>query len=148
MKVIFGSDHAGYDLKQLLMAESKSLGHEVQDLGSFSASEPVDYPDIAEAVVQNMSQDKGEGIYGCLICGTGIGMSIAANRHDFIRAAVCNGAIGSARLARAHNNANVICFGARLIKPGEAIDCLRMFLSTPFEGGRHGRRVEKLTKNK
>ena len=148
MKVIFGSDHAGYDLKQTLMAEVKGLGHEIQDLGSFSASEPVDYPDIAEAVVQNMPQDQNEGVYGCLICGTGIGMSIAANRHDFIRAAVCNGAIESARLARAHNNANVICFGARLTEPGDAIDCLRIFLSTPFEGGRHEQRIEKLTKNK
>ena len=148
MKVLFGSDHAGYDLKQMLMAEAKELGHEVQDLGSFSAAESVDYPDVAEAVVQKMSQDKDEDVYGCLICGTGIGMSIAANRHDFIRAAVCNGSVDSARLARAHNNANVICFGARLTQPGDAIDCLCIFLSTSFEGGRHERRVQKLTKNK
>lgn len=146
MKLIFGCDHAGFDMKQELMELGRALGHDVTDVGAFSGAEPVDYPDIADLLVAQLNENPDA--MGCLICGTGIGMSIAANRFDFIRAAVCNGAVASAQLARAHNNANVICFGARLIDTDAAKACFKVFLETPFEGGRHATRVEKLTKNK
>jgi ribose 5-phosphate isomerase B len=141
MRLIFGSDHAGYKLKQQLMEHAKKLGHEVIDLGTFN-TDPVDYPDIARQVA-SVILEQPEAM-GCLICGTGIGMGMAANRFPGIRAAVVNDSVKGAHLGRAHNNANILCMGGRLIEPDLAKECLEEFLQTPFEGGRHIPRIEKL----
>lgn len=133
-------DHAGYDLKRALVEELSLLGYEVLDLGT-DGPESVDYPDFAYALVKAIEEGQCES--GVLVCGTGIGISMAANRHARVRAAPCHDAT-SARLARQHNDANVLALGARLVGPEVAKDCLRLFLETPFEGGRHGRRVAKL----
>lgn len=138
--VAIAADHAGFDLKEVLKAELGALGCEVLDLGT-TGLQSVDYPDFAEALARTL--DEGRATRGVLVCGTGIGISIAANRHRNVRAALCHDT-SSARLARAHNDANVLALGARLIGPEVAKDCLRVFLSTPFEGGRHAGRVAKL----
>jgi len=142
--VAIASDHAGYDLKLLLAGTVRELGHEVLDLGT-GGPESVDYPDFGYAVAAAIRD--GRARRGVLICGTGIGISIAANRFPAVRAAVVHDAYG-ARLCRQHNDANVICFGGRTIGPDVARECLRIFLETPFEGGRHARRVEKLSRPK
>lgn len=138
--VAIAADHAGFDLKEVLKAELTALGYEPLDLGT-GGPQSVDYPDFAAALAQAMAE--GRASRGVLVCGTGIGISIAANRHRNVRAALCHDALG-ARLARAHNDANVLALGARLIGVEVAKDCLRVFLSTPFEGGRHAGRVAKL----
>ena len=135
------SDHAGFDLKELLKGELQAAGHTVLDLGTTSASASVDYPDFGAALAK-VIRDGGAG-RGVLVCGTGIGISIAANREPAVRAAVVHD-VTSARLARQHNDANVIALGARLVGTEVAKDCVRIFLETPFEGGRHGPRVAKL----
>ncbi|HKU93660.1 MAG TPA: ribose 5-phosphate isomerase B [Vineibacter sp.] len=135
------SDHAGFDLKELLKGELQAAGHTVLDLGTTSASASVDYPDFGAALAK-VIRDGGAGC-GVLVCGTGIGISIAANREPAVRAAVVHD-VTSARLARQHNDANVIALGARLVGTEVAKDCVRIFLETPFEGGRHGPRVAKL----
>jgi ribose 5-phosphate isomerase B len=135
------SDHAGFDLKQILKDELESMSRIVVDLG-VDAIEPVDYPDFGYAMAHALRQ--GRVHKGVLICGSGVGISIAANRHPEVRAALVHDALG-ARLARQHNDANVICFGGRMIGAEVARDCLRVFLSTEFEGGRHCRRIEKLS---
>jgi ribose 5-phosphate isomerase B len=139
--VAIAADHGGFDLKTALSSELRTLGYEVLDLGTTSR-ESVDYPDYADALARALLD--GRARLGVLICGTGIGMSIAANRHKGIRAAVCHDGL-SARLARQHNDANVLALGGRLLGVETAKDCLRNFLSTPFEGGRHARRVAKLS---
>jgi ribose 5-phosphate isomerase B len=139
--VAVAADHGGFDLKNLLMPELASLGFEILDLGSMSR-EPVDYPELAFAVARAIAD--GTADMGLLICGSGIGMSIAANRHEAVRAALCHDGL-TARLARQHNDANVLVLGGRVIGPETAKDCLRTFLATPFEGGRHARRVAKLS---
>jgi ribose 5-phosphate isomerase B len=139
--VAIAADHAGYALKSTLRAELETLGHEVLDLGTHS-TESVDYPDYAAALAAAVESGRVER--GVLVCGTGIGMAIAANRHRRVRAAVCHD-VTSTRLARAHNDANVLALGARLIGEEAAKDCLRIFLATGFEGGRHGRRVGKMS---
>lgn len=139
--IAIAADHAGVDLKAVLMEELRILGFEVLDLGTHG-SESVDYPDMADALAEVMSG--GEIERGVLVCGTGIGISIAANRHRHIRAAVCCDT-SSARLTREHNDANVLALGARLIGVETARDCLRTFVSTKFEGGRHKRRVDKMS---
>jgi ribose 5-phosphate isomerase B len=139
--VAIAADHAGYALKSTLRAELETLGHEVLDLGTHS-TESVDYPDYAAALAAAVESGRVER--GVLVCGTGIGMAIAANRHRQVRAAVCHD-VTSTRLARAHNDANVLALGARLIGEDVAKDCLRIFLATGFEGGRHGRRVGKMS---
>jgi len=138
--VAIASDHAGFDLKMHLKAQLSELGYEVLDLGTDGPAS-VDYPDFAHA----MSRTLGEGMAqrGVLVCGSGIGISIAANRDPQVRAALVHDAYG-ARMARLHNDANVICFGGRTIGADVAKDCLQIFLATEFEGGRHQRRVEKL----
>ena len=141
MKLIFGCDHAGFELKQHLMAHAQQLGYEVIDMGTFS-TDPVDYPDIARQVALEILAHPEA--MGCLICGTGIGMGMAANRYPGIRAAVVNDVKG-AYLGRAHNNANILCMGGRLIDPELAQQCLAEFLKTPFEGGRHISRIQKLS---
>ncbi len=139
--VAVAADHGGYELKTVLLPELRALGFDVLDLGTNSL-ESVDYPDFAEKVAQAV--ETGKARFGLLICGTGIGMSIAANRHRKVRAALCYD-VTTARLARQHNDANVMTLGGRMIGAETAKDCLKTFLSTPFEGGRHARRVAKLS---
>lgn len=139
--IVIAADHAGVELKNILKEELEALGFEVLDLGT-QGSDAVDYPDMADALAEAMSG--GEVGRGVLICGSGMGMSIAANRHRHIRAALCFDP-ASARLARRHNDANVLALGARLIGVETAKDCLRAFVSTKFEGGRHQRRVDKMS---
>jgi len=139
--IAIACDHGGVELKALLKADLESQDYEVLDLGT-DTDTSVDYPDFAYALTSAITS--GKASRGILICGTGIGISIAANRHPDIRAAVVHDGL-SARLSREHNNANVLCLGARLIGPEVARDCLDIFLKTGFEGGRHSTRVEKLT---
>lgn len=141
-KIYFANDHAGVDLKAALMDHALSLGHDIIDLG-INTKDSVDYPDYAKAVAMALLKDE-DGI-GILICGTGIGMSISANRHPWIRAAVCGKNLKIAKLAKAHNHANVMCLGARFIDVGPAKKALETFLTTPFEEGRHENRVKKLS---
>ena len=139
--IAIGSDHAGYDLKAKLAEELRSSGYEVLDLGTEDATNSVDYPDFGQAVAEAVAAGKADG--GVVVCGTGIGISIAANRHPGIRAALCHD-VTMARLCREHNDANVLALGARLIGDVVAKDCLDTFLNTDFAGDRHVRRVEKL----
>jgi ribose 5-phosphate isomerase B len=141
-RIAVAADHAGYELKSLLIAELRALGLEVRDLGT-NGPDSVDYPDFANAVARAIAS--GEAQRGLLICGTGIGMSIAANRHPAIRCAVAHD-VTSARLSRAHNDANVLALGARMIGQAVALDCLHAFIGTGFDGGRHAPRVAKLGK--
>lgn len=138
--IAIASDHAGFDLKAQLKQELQALGYEALDLGPDSAAS-VDYPDFANRLADAIKA--GKAARGVLICGTGIGISMAANRHRHIRAALVHDVTG-ARLTRLHNDANVLCVGARLIGADVAKDCLRVFLTTDFEGGRHQNRVAKL----
>lgn len=138
--IAIASDHAGFELKALLKQELAALGFEPLDLGTDSASS-VDYPDFADRLAGALKD--GRSKRGVLICGTGIGISIAANRHRHVRAAVVHD-MTSARMTRLHNNANALCLGARLTGTDVAKDCLRVFLTTDFEGGRHQNRVAKL----
>ena len=140
MKIALGADHAGYPLKDHLSRWLRDAGHEMQDLGTHS-SESVDYPDFAAAVARAVAS--GEAERGILVCGTGIGVAIAANKLDGIRAANCND-LFTARMARAHNDANVLTLGARVIGVGLAEHIVRAFLETEWEGERHRRRVEKI----
>ena len=139
--VALGADHAGVALKATLVAALESAGHPVLDLGAHGYAS-VDYPDFGAAVAAAVTE--GRARFGILVCGTGIGISIAANRVPGIRCATVHDVTG-ARLCRAHNDANVIAFGARVTGPEVALDALRTFLSTPYEGGRHDRRVLKLS---
>jgi ribose 5-phosphate isomerase B len=139
--IAIASDHAGFELKQLLVEELRDRGFAVLDLGTHDRNS-VDYPDFADAVAQAMAD--GRAHRGVVICGTGIGISIAANRHRHIRAAVCQDETG-ARLARQHNDANVLALGSRLIGTAVARDCLAAFLETDYEGGRHDRRIAKIS---
>lgn len=138
--IAIASDHAGFELKALLKQELEALGFEPLDLGPDSNAS-VDYPDFADRLADALKAGKARR--GILICGTGLGISMAANRHRHVRAAVVHD-VTSARLTRLHNNANVLCLGARLIGTDVAKDCLRVFLTTDFEGGRHQNRVAKL----
>ena len=133
-------DHGGFSLKETAISSVPAAGLEVMDLGTFD-EESVDYPDFAEKLVSAIG--RGEAGRGILICGTGIGISIAANRHPGIRAALCYDE-ETATLARQHNDANVLCMGGRKTTPETARRIIEIFLSTPFEGGRHARRVAKL----
>ena len=140
MKVLFASDHAGVALRRELVRHTEGRGLEAVDLGPESAGS-VDYPDFAHELVRRLAA--GEADRGVLVCGTGIGMSMAANRHPGVRAAVCHDAF-TAEAARRHNDANVLCLGARTTGPGVALQVLDLFLVTPFDGGRHARRVDKI----
>jgi ribose 5-phosphate isomerase B len=141
LAVAFGADHAGVALKDHLAAALRAEGFTVHDLGT-TGTASVDYPDYAHRVAAAVAE--GDVQLGVLICGTGIGMAIAANRHPLIRCAVAHD-VTSARLSRAHNNANVLALGARVIGPVVALDCLHAFIATGFDGGRHAARVAKLT---
>ena len=138
MRIAIGSDHRGLELKNDLVKFLRSAGYECQDFGTQDEI-PVDYPDIARCVAEAIN--RGEYDFGILICGTGIGMSIAANKVSGVRAALCCDTFMALR-SRQHNDANLLCLGAD--RPGEAEEIVRTFLSTDFESGRHQRRVEKL----
>ena len=143
MKVVIGSDHAGFVMKTELIRFLDTLGHTVEDVGTHGP-ESVDYPDFAQAVGERI-QVIGNSALGILVCGTGVGISIAANKMHGIRAARCDDPY-TAKMSRAHNDANVLCLGARVIGPGLAEDTVRAFLETPFEAGRHQLRVDKINK--
>ncbi len=138
--MVIASDHAGFELKEILRLELEALGIPVEDLGVYDAS-AVDYPDIADALAKVVSKNAGRR--GLVVCGTGIGASIAATRQRRVRAALCHSA-ETARMARQHNDANVLVLGGRVTDPDTARECLRIFLDTAFEGGRHVPRVAKL----
>lgn len=140
--IALAADHGGFELKNLLAEKLVEWGYEPLDLGTYS-TDSVDYPDMAAKMADAIKAGKAER--GVLVCGTGIGISIAANRFPFIRAALIHDAFG-ARLCREHNNANVIVFGGRTTGIEVAYDCLNIFLNTQFAGGRHARRVEKLSR--
>ena len=143
-KIFIASDHAGFHLKELLITELEHLDLDIKliDLGCDSPDKSVDYPDFAQKLAKKI---KNKNDFGILICGSGIGVSIAANRFKHIRAALCHNA-RSAKLARAHNDANVICLGARFISEEKAFSTVEKFLNSNFEDGRHTRRVEKISK--
>ncbi|MDF1733145.1 MULTISPECIES: ribose 5-phosphate isomerase B [unclassified Minwuia] len=139
-RIALASDHAGFELKEALRDELKGLGHDVLDLGT-SSLDSVDYPDFGRKAAEAVAA--GEAEAGVIVCGTGIGISIAANRVPGARTALCHD-ITTARLSREHNDANILALGARVIGTETARDCVRAFLETPFAGGRHQRRVDKL----
>ena len=140
-KIAIASDHAGFDLKTQLKQELGQLGFEVLDLGTDGPAS-VDYPDFAGKMADVLAS--GTVQRGVLVCGSGIGISMAANRHRHVRAALAHDHL-TAKLARQHNNANVLCLGGRTTGPDVAKDCLRVFLETEFEGGRHQNRVAKFS---
>jgi ribose 5-phosphate isomerase B len=140
MKIAIGADHAGYELKEKVRRWLVQHGIEVDDLGT-NSSESVDYPDYARAVAEEVSRKDAE--FGILVCGSGIGMAIAANKVPGVRAANVTSEQG-AELSRAHNDANVLTLGARLLDEHNAFQILDVWLSTPFAGGRHQRRVDKI----
>ena len=140
MKIFAGSDHAGLELRKRLIHRLHELGHTVVDLGTEN-TESCDYPDFAHAVAREVAADSSAR--GLLVCGSGIGMSIAANRHPGIRAALVQSAL-EARLSRQHNDSNVLVLGARIIGDAVALDALETFVSTEFSGGRHASRVKKI----
>jgi len=139
--IAIASDHAGFDLKSSLRNDLVDMGYEVLDLGT-NSTDSVDYPDFGYAMAQALADNRAQR--GVLVCGSGIGISIAANRHANVRAALIHDALG-AKMCRLHNDANVICFGGRMIGADTASDCLKVYLDTEFEGGRHARRVDKLS---
>jgi ribose 5-phosphate isomerase B len=140
MEIILGSDHAGFDLKMTCKAylDGKE-GYKVRDIGVFT-KESADYPPIAHEVARSIQ--KGEAGIGILICGTGIGMSMVANRYKGIRAALCHN-VFTARMSRLHNDANILAIGGRVIGPDLALAMVDAFLETPFEGGRHQGRINQ-----
>ena len=138
--IAIASDHGGFELKKLFIETLKKKGFVPFDLGTHNA-DSVDYPKFGR--LMGTAIEAGEAPFGILICGSGIGISIAANRNPAVRAAVCHSGL-SAKLARQHNDANVLALGARLIGVETALDCLEQFLTTEFEGGRHQRRVDQL----
>ena len=139
-RVVLASDHAGFNLKEEIKKFLIKKRKEVLDLGTKN-SQSVDYPDYAHLLSRKMRNDKNQ--FGILICGSGTGMSMAANKHKNIRAALCYDA-KSTKLSRLHNNANVMTIGSRLIKKKVALKCVDTFLNTNFDGGRHARRVKKI----
>lgn len=140
MRIALGCDHGGLGLKSVVRTQIESSDHTVLDLGCFTEAS-VDYPTFADQVCQAISDGRCER--GILICGTGIGMSIAANRYRNIRAALCHEAF-TARMSREHNDANVLCLGARVLGVGVAQDIVKVWLETAFAGGRHLRRIEMM----
>ena len=138
--ILLASDHAGFALKREIVAALEGRRLEVRDLG-VESEQSVDYPDFAHRLAEALLA--GDGTVGVLICGTGLGMCMAANRHPGIRAALCHDAY-TAEMARRHNDANVLCMGARVLGSGVAEQIVDVFLATRFEGGRHQRRVNKI----
>lgn len=140
MKIVIGCDHGGLEHKDAIVAHLKEQGHEVLDCGIYELAS-VDYPDIAKKVCSEITNGNYER--GILVCGTGIGMSIAANKIKGIRAACCSDHF-SAKYTRLHNDSNVLCMGGRVIGIGVAIELAELFIGTDFEGGRHANRVAKI----
>ncbi|MEW6142981.1 MAG: ribose 5-phosphate isomerase B [Chloroflexota bacterium] len=140
MRIVLGCDHRGLVLKQAVMRLLGEMGHEFEDLGSFNTVS-VDYPDIAVKVGHTVASAQAD--YGVLVCSSGVGMSIAANKVKGVRAALC-GDMLSARRARLHNDANVLCLGQDIVGEGLAMEIVKTFLTTGFEGGRHARRLDKV----
>ena len=141
MKIAIGGDHAGFEYKQKIAQRLSELGYKLKDFGSYSA-DSVDYPDYVHPVATGV--ENGEFDLGVLVCGSGNGVAMTANKHDGIRAAICWSEL-LASLARQHNDANVIAFGARTMGMETVVDSLKTFLVTEFEGGRHVPRVAKLS---
>ena len=141
MKIALSNDHGGTELKVLIFDYLKKLNYEIINMGT-NTSVSVDYPDYAYSIARLFKEESID--YGILVCGSGIGISIAANRYSHIRAALCND-VKSCELSRLHNNANVLVLGGRIIKHNIALNCVDKFLSTEFEGGRHIKRIDKLS---
>ena len=139
-KIFISSDHAGYNLKELIKNKFKKR-YKFQDLGTDNSKNSVNYPDYAHKLCKKVSLNSKN--MGILVCGSGIGMSMAANRHKKIRAAVCY-SVKNTKLSRLHNNANIITLGSRLTKKNIAFKCVEIFMNTKFEGGRHKKRVNKI----
>ena len=139
-KLFISSDHAGYNLKEQIKKKFKNK-YTFQDLGTYNSKDPVNYPDFAHKLCKKVSNNSKN--VGILVCGSGMGMSMAANRHKKIRAAVCYSAKNT-KLSRLHNNANIITLGSRLTKKNIAFKCIDIFVNTKFEGGRHSKRVRKI----
>lgn len=139
--IFIASDHAGFDLKSAIVAYLISKSYIVNDLGTHSSEQAVDYPDFANKLCKELKEDDK----GILICGSGIGMSIAANRYPHVRAALCRN-VGDAELSRKHNDSNILVLGARVTNRDAAFNILDAWLKTEFEGGRHQKRLEKLYK--
>lgn len=140
MRIAIASDHAGLELKEEIKSFLKERSHSVRDLGPFSEAS-VDYPDFAKKVARLVASKKFPK--GILVCGSGIGMSIAANRSKGVRAAACE-SLYTAKMSRMHNDSNILCIGARILTVKKALDIVKTWLLTGFEGGRHKRRVKKL----
>lgn len=141
MKIVIAADHGGYDIKEAIKASLSEKGHEFTDLGTDNGETSVDYPVFAKALCKVVTDGKAE--LGILCCGTGIGMSIVANKQKGIRAAVLSDAF-SAEMTRRHNNSNVLCLGGRVVNSEKAVELAELFVNTPFEGGRHQRRVDMI----
>ncbi len=139
-KIIISSDHAGYNLKEQIIKKFKKK-YVFQDLGTNNSKTSVNYPDYAHRLCKKVANNSQN--IGILVCGSGMGMSMAANRHKKIRAAVCY-SVKNTKLSRLHNNANIITLGARLTKKNTAFKCIEAFINTKFEGGRHKKRVRKI----
>ena len=140
MRIAIGTDHRGYAIRSRVIELVERLGHEVEDVGTFS-SDAVDYPDVASLVSRKVSQREVDR--GILVCGTGLGMCIAANKFHGVRAAPCHDDL-TAEMSRRHNDTNVLCLSADLLGERLIDRMVELWLSTPFEGGRHARRVEKI----
>jgi ribose 5-phosphate isomerase B len=140
MKIAIGSDHGGFKLKEAIKKHFKKAKIFFKDFGCFSP-DPVDYTDIAYPLAKAVAAKRFK--YGILVCGTGLGMSMAANKTPKVRAALCHNTY-TAKMARAHNNANLLCLGGRVLDTKDALAIVKIFLATPFEGGRHLRRVKKM----
>ena len=142
MKIAIASDHAGFNLKSLIIAHFKNQYH-IIDHGCKNANISVDYPDFAKIIANKITNEEID--FGILICGSGIGISIAANRFKKVRAALCHNQ-KIAKLSRQHNDANILCLGSRIIKPKNSFQIIKLFLNTKFQGNRHIKRVQKLSK--
>ncbi len=141
MKIALGSDHGGYKLKNEIISFLKDNGYEIKDFGTYS-TESCDYPEYAQKVAEVVAAKEFD--FGILICGTGIGISISANKVPGIRAALCSDTF-SAHATREHNNANILALGERVVGPGLAIDIVKTFLTSKFEGERHQKRIDKIS---
>jgi ribose 5-phosphate isomerase B len=141
LKIAIGGDHAGFQLKEIIKSKLEAEGYFLEDFGPFS-DQSVDYPDFVHPVANSV--ENGEYNFGILICGSGNGVAMTANKHKGIRAAVCwNEMLG--KLARAHNNANILCLAGRFLDDELAMEIVETFLNTDFDGGRHIRRIKKIT---
>ena len=140
MKVLLASDHAGFNLKEFIKKILLKNGNKVLDLGTKN-NNSVDYPDYAHLLSKKIKKNKKD--FGILVCGSGTGMVMAANKHKNVRGALCYN-VKSTKLSRKHNNSNVMTIGSRLTKRNVALKCVKVFLNTDFDGGRHSRRVKKI----